>query len=136
MQHPTTATTPELALSVHVPDDHIAKGVLTRDDRGYVLAVIPGDRRLNWRRLNDELGRDLHLATEEEIAGLFMDCDPGAVSPLGRAYGVEMMVDDTFSSLSKVYFESGDHTHLIGVNSESFSQLMRGVRHGHLTTIH
>lgn len=136
LEHAKTATSPQAALAAHVPDDHIAKGVLTKDSEGYVLAVIPGDQWLNRRRLSEELGRDLHLASEEEIGRLFSDCDPGAIPPLGSAYGIDMMLDEDLTSLAKVYFEAGDHKHLIAVDSEDFHELMRGVRHGHLTAVH
>ena len=45
---------------------------------------------------------------------------------------METYLDDALGSLSSVYFESGDHAHLVRVNAETFAELMRGVRHGHL----
>jgi Ala-tRNA(Pro) deacylase len=53
------------------------------------------------------------------------------VPPLGQAYQMETYLDDALGSLSSVYFESGDHAHLVRVNAETFAELMRGVRHGH-----
>ena len=136
LEHAKTATSPQAAIAAHVPDDHIAKGVLTKDDAGYVLAVIPGDQWLNRRRLCEELGRDLQLATEREIGQLFGDCDLGAIPPVGSAYGIDMMLDEGLVNLDKVYFEAGDHEHLIAVDCEHFKELMQGVRQGHLTAVH
>jgi len=136
VEHAKTATSPQAAVAAHVPDDHIAKGVLMKDNAGYVLAVIPGDQWLDQRRLSEELGRDLQMASEEEIGRLFSDCDLGAIPPLGIAYGIDMMLDEDLISLAKVYFEAGDHEHLIVVDSEHFHELMRGVRHCHLTAVH
>ncbi|KRT54392.1 aminoacyl-tRNA deacylase [Candidatus Endoriftia persephonae] len=136
LEHAKTATSPQAALAAHVPDDHIAKGVLMKDNIGYMLAVIPGDQWLDRRRLSEELGRDLRMASEEEIGRLFSDCDLGAIPPLGSAYGIDMMLDEDLSSLANVYFEAGDHEHLLMVDSEHFHELMRGARHGHLTAVH
>ncbi len=136
VEHAKTATSPQAAVAAHVPDDHIAKGVLMKDNTGYVLAVIPGDQWLDQRRLSEELGRDLQMASEEEIGRLFSDCDLGAIPPLGIAYGIDMMLDEDLISLAKVYFEAGDHEHLIAVDSEHFHELMCGVRHCHLTAVH
>lgn len=136
LEHSRTATSAETALSAHVPDDHIAKGVVMKDETGYMMAVIPGDQWLDRDRVNEELGRNLHMAAEQEISRLFTDCELGAIPPLGSAYGLEMMLDEDLNSLAKVYFEAGDHEHLIVVNGEHFKALMRGVRHGHLTAIH
>lgn len=135
VEHSKTSTSPQAALAAHVPDDHIAKGVLMKDSAGYVLAVIPGNQWLDRKRLNEEFGRDLQMATEEEIGHLFSDCDLGAIPPLGSAYGIDTMLDEDLTQLARVYFEAGDHEHLVAVDSEHFHELMRGARHGHLTAV-
>ena len=136
LEHAKTANSPQAALSAHVPDDHIAKGVLMKDNIGYVLAVIAGDQWLDRKRLSEELGRDLQMASEDEIGGVFNDCDLGAIPPLGGAYGIEMILDEDLTSLARVYFEAGDHEHLIELDGKHFHELMRGVRHGHITAVH
>ena len=50
--------------------------------------------------------------------------------PFGFAYGLETFLDEALRSLAAIYFEAGDHTHLVRVNSETFTKLMAGVRHG------
>jgi Ala-tRNA(Pro) deacylase len=131
--HPKSFSSSETAAVAHVADDHIAKGVLLRDTTGYLLAVIPASQWVDFKRLQQDLGRELKLASEAEIERLFVDCDPGAVPPLGRVYGVETVMDEALTSLAHVYFESGDHERLIKVNGEQFKALMQGVRHGHFS---
>ena len=87
--HPRTFCSSDTALAAHVPDDHVAKGVLLKDRDGYLLAVIPASEWLDIHRVQAELDRDLHLAEEAEVERLFDDCEPGAVPPIGRAYGVD-----------------------------------------------
>jgi Ala-tRNA(Pro) deacylase len=67
---------------------------------------------------------------ESDLGQLFPDCEPGAVPPFGFAYGLETLLDEALRSLSAIYFEAGDHTHLVRVNGETFTKLMAGVRHG------
>ena len=131
--HPKSFSSAETAALAQVPDDHIAKSVLLKDDAGYLLAVIPASQWVDFQRLRDDLGRDLRLATEEEIKRLFVDCDPGAVPPLGVVYGVETVLDESLTSLAHVYFEAGDHEQLIKVDANQFHSLMQGVRHGHFS---
>jgi Ala-tRNA(Pro) deacylase len=128
--HPKTFSSRETADAAHIFDDHLAKGVVLKDHEGYLLVVIPANEWISIHQLKDELDRDLQLATENEIERLFADCLPGAVPPLGEAYGIETIVDEALISLSKVYFEAGDHEQLILVNSEQFHALVRGQRHG------
>lgn len=130
ISHPKSFSSTETADAAHVADDHIAKGVLLEDDDGYLLAVIPASQWVALHRMNTELDRDLHLASEKEVARLFRDCDPGAIPPLGEPYGVETVLDEALTSLASVYFEGGDHERLIRVSGEQFNRLMKGVRHG------
>ncbi len=133
--HPKTYTSADTATAAHVADDHIAKGVVVKDDQGYLLVVIPASQWLDTHRLRAELDRDLHLAAEEENDRLFPDCRSGAIPPLGTAYGIECVLDEDLMSLSAVYFEAGDHEHLIRVGGAVFHDLMAGVRHGHFCAL-
>lgn len=134
--HPRTFCSSDTALAAHVPDDHVAKGVLLKDRGGYLLAVIPASEWLDIHRVQAELDRDLHLAEEAEVERLFDDCEPGAVPPIGRAYGVETVLDEALTSLGRVFFEAGDHEQLIEVSDDQFHELMKGIRHGHFSQVH
>ncbi|WJW76402.1 YbaK/EbsC family protein [Thiohalobacter sp. IOR34] len=129
--HPHTASSQETALAAHVPEDHLAKGVLVKDADGYALVVIPASHWLQLDRLNSDSGRDFQLASEAEVAALFPDCEVGAVPPLGPAYGVETFLDEALTTLARIWFEAGDHHNLIRVDGADFLDLLRGVRHGH-----
>ncbi len=131
--HPKSLSSIGSANAAHVPEDHIAKGVLLKDLTGYVLAVIPASEWVDLRRLQAELGRDMRMATEAEVDRLFSDCDPGAVPPLGEAYGLEMVLDESLTQLSSIYFEGGDHEHLVRLDGDQFNALMRGIRRGHIS---
>jgi Ala-tRNA(Pro) deacylase len=129
--HSHTGSSHETADSSHVPEDHVAKAVIVKDNAGYVMVVVPASHWVEVKHLHQELDRDLQLATETELARLFPDCEPGAVPPLGPAYNLETCLDETLVSLANVYFESGDHEQLVHISGDDFKKLMSGVRHGH-----
>ena len=133
ISHPKSYSSTETASVAHVADDHIAKGVLLKDRGGYLLVVIPASQWVAMQRIRDEFNRPLELATEEEVEKLFADCAPGAVPPLGSAYGVDTALDEALSSLANIYFEGGDHEQLIRISGEQFNKLMKGVRHGYFS---
>jgi Ala-tRNA(Pro) deacylase len=81
--------------------------------------------------LRSQLQRDFRLASEDEIAHLFKDCEPGAVPPLGPAYGIETLLDEALANLDEVYFEAGDHEQLVHIRGEDFQGLLTGVRRGY-----
>jgi Ala-tRNA(Pro) deacylase len=129
--HRRTGSSRETAAAAHIPENHIAKAVVVKDGADYAIVIIPASCLLPMDALRKKLHRDLQLATEGEIAQLFNDCEPGAVPPLGPAYGVETLLDEDLSSLDDVYFEAGDHTQLVHIRGEDFQELLRGVRRGY-----
>lgn len=131
--HHKTASSHETALAAHVLDDHLAKAVIVRDAKGYAMVVIPGSDWLKLKALQEETGRQFELANEAEVINLFNDCQAGAIPPLGPAYGLETFVDERLTTLANVFFEAGDHEHLVHVDAEGFHKLLKGVRHGHFS---
>jgi Ala-tRNA(Pro) deacylase len=131
--HPHTGSSHETAEASHIREDHIAKAVVVKDADGYAMVVIPASNWVEMDHLRKELNRDFHLATEDEIATLFNDCDVGAVPPLGPAYGIETYLDQELKSLANIYFEAGDHEELVHTCGDDFQTLLSGVRHGYFS---
>jgi Ala-tRNA(Pro) deacylase len=131
VSHPHSGSSHETAEASHVREDHIAKGVIVKDDSGYAMVVVPANNYVEMKHVRKELDRDLKLVAEEEFSKLFPDCEPGAVPPLGLAYQIETFLDEALNTLANIYFEAGDHEHLLHVSGEDFKTLLSGVRHGH-----
>ncbi|HEY6922417.1 MAG TPA: YbaK/EbsC family protein [Steroidobacteraceae bacterium] len=122
--HSRTADSSHSAQAAHVPGDRLAKCVMLGDDNGYLMAVIPASHRLDLTAVRQELNRDLGLATEQEIMDIFKDCEPGAVPPLGCAYGIDVVLDQSLGDMPDAYFEGGDHESLVHVSGRDFLKLM------------
>jgi Ala-tRNA(Pro) deacylase len=128
VSHDASQSSMETARLAHVPPDRLAKAVVLEDDDGYVLAVIGADRRLNVRQFAETLERDLRLASERVLRTLFSDCLPGAVPPVGEAYGISTVWDKMLGEQPDVYFEGGDHRTLVHMRGFDFGELMRSAR--------
>lgn len=124
--HSPTGSSMESAEQAHVSGDALAKGVMVKDNEGYLLVVVPSDYHVDLDSLRRFLGQPVELATEEELGDLFPDCELGAIPPLGHAYGIKTIWDPktTLGSERQVYFEAGDHVHLVRVSGEKFHELM------------
>lgn len=131
--HPKTASSRESATATHVYEDHIAKAVIVKDAQGYAMVIIPANNWVKLDALQKELSRSFELAKEADVTRLFPDCQPGAVPPVGMAYGLKTYLDDDLTTLANVYFESGDHRHLVHMSGEAFRTLCAGIRHGHFS---
>jgi len=123
LAHPHTATSSQSAHAAHIPSASMAKSVVVHHEMGYVIAVVPSTHRVELATLQDVLDRRLGLATEAEIAKLFDDCDVGAIPPIGAAYGLPVVVDESIAGASDVYFEGGDHETLVHVSGDAFRAL-------------
>ena len=134
--HPHTYSSHETAEASHVSEDHIAKAVIVKDFTGYAMMVVPASNFVELKHVRNEFNRDFELVDEEELDRLFTDCEPGAIPPLGLAYDVETFLDNALTTLAKVYFEAGDHEHLVCVSGEDFKHLLSGVRRGHYSHEH
>ena len=130
LKHPHSESSTETADAAFIWEDQLAKTVLLEDARGYVMAVVPASHRVDLRKVRSELHRKLELATEAELPRLFPDCEPGAVPPLGHAYGIPIVYDDRLSRLAGVYFEGGDHCGLVYMGGPEFIDLLEDAPHG------
>ena len=129
LMHPHSHSSMETAELARVPGDRVAKSVILEDDDGYVMAVLPSTYHVRLGKLSRELNRRLRLATEDELARLFTDCETGAIPPLGLAYGMPTIVDDSLALQSEIYCEGGDHETLLHMNRDAFMALMEHADH-------
>jgi Ala-tRNA(Pro) deacylase len=132
--HPLSWSSSETAQSAHISGNRIAKTVVLRDGDGYLLAVVPASHHLRLEMLQAWLGRPVALASEQEIGKLFPDCDLGAIPPIGDAYGLDVVLDETLAGLDEAHFEGGDHRTLVRVGGAQFRRLMAGARQGRFST--
>jgi Ala-tRNA(Pro) deacylase len=122
--HPRSRFSIETADAADVPGERLVKAVLLEDDDGMVLAVLPSTRSVHLGHLSTEMHRRLRLADEGELQGVFPDCKPGAIPPLGPAYGVRTLLDDSLEAQPDVFFEAGDHEHLVHMTAKQFMALV------------
>lgn len=129
LMHRHTDSSINSAHAAHIPEGQVAKPIILEDAQGYIMAVIPANSHVKIRELNKLLDRNMGLATENEIPALFKDCEPGAIPPVGLAYGMETIVDNALDVCSDIFFEAGNHEQLVHMDGGSFRQLMKSARH-------
>lgn len=130
MVHRPTHTAMTTAHSAHVPAESLAKAVLMRDEEGFLLAVIPAANVLETDTLARRLGHPVRMADEADMISLFKDCEIGAVPPIGEAWHLRTLWDDSLVGQEEVYFEGGDHRTLVQVGRNDFLKMMGHADHG------
>lgn len=129
VKHPHTFTASESATASHIPIDRLAKAVVLKGEDGYLLAVLPASYHIEFSDLRRQLGTSIAMASEDQVEGLFRDCEPGAVPALGAAYGLKVIVDDSLAKEPEIYLEGGDHTSLVHLSGAIFAKLLADAKH-------
>jgi len=117
-----------VALATHVADRDLAKTLLVRADEQYWMAVLRADYHINQRLLKHALeAKHVSLATEEELAVFFPDCEVGAMPPFGKLYALPVIVDRSLSDDETIVFNACTHTESIRMKFADYEQMVRPI---------
>ncbi len=123
-EHPVAYTARAVAAADHVPATEMAKVVVLRSERQFLMAVLPASRDLDLQRARDAVGdRRLRLASEDELTGLFPDCEVGAMPPFGDLFGLPVWVDDSLGREAETVFNAGSHRETVHMAYKDFVRL-------------
>lgn len=123
-RHEEAYTAQESAAVQHIPGREWAKSVIVkvRQDK-YAMVVAPAHYRIDFDRLRAFIGEETRLATEEELKGLFPDCEVGAMPPFGNLYNLEVYVDEALQRDEYIWFNAGTHSESIRMKYADFERL-------------
>ena len=126
--HPPAYTAQEEAAVTHISGRDWAKPVVFFADGEPIQAVVPADLVVDLEQLLLLTGAErLRLATEDELAALYPDCEPGAMPPLGPLYDQPVFVDIALASEPQVVFNGGTHADAVCMRYDDFAALARPV---------
>ena len=131
LMHPPAYTAQKRAKYLGVPGRLVAKAVLMRGPNGFFLAVLPGPKHIDTSALARELGSPVSLATRDEVAEVFRDCEWGVVGPFGVLYGLEDRAPRRFASNHDdwLIFESNSHAEAVAkILCRDYEKLERPLR--------
>ena len=125
LPHSQTFRALAVARMLHVPEQEMAKVVIVKVKERFAATVLPATAKVDVQRLRKLFGTHrVRLATEEEIARLFPDCELGAMPPLGTLYGLPVYVDRSLTTDEEIIFEGGTHSDAIRMRYWDFAALV------------
>jgi Ala-tRNA(Pro) deacylase len=123
-QHLVAYTSQEVAQAEHVPGAEFAKTVVLEADGRLIFAVLPADHVINFEVLKRQLGcSKMSLAPEKEFLEKFPACEPGAMPPFGKLFGLPVYCDSTLSKQAEIEFNAGTHVDTVRMTYASFVKL-------------
>lgn len=108
----TTHTAANAAKAHGVPVSNIIKSLLFKhkDADQFIMALVPGDRRMNMDRLSEYVGGKIRMATPDEVKSV-TGYSIGGVPPFGHASSLTTYVMDGFDGSVELLGAAGSaHT--------------------------
>lgn len=125
LPHSHTFRAAAVAQTLHLPEKEMVKVVIVKVKEQFVTTVLLATTKVDFQRLRKLFGTHrLRLATEEEIAQLFPDCEVGSMPPLGTLYGLPVYVDRSLAADKEIVFEGGTHSEAIRMRYWDFAALV------------
>ena len=123
IRHEHTYTAQEVAASEHVTGHMFAKPVILRSGDESFMFVLPASRHVALKRASELVGKDLAMATEEDMKRIFPDCEIGAEPPFGSPYDVPTYVDESLAEMDDIVFRAGNHDETIKMAYEEYARI-------------
>lgn len=126
LEHPQAFSAQDVAATVHVTGKEVAKTIVVNADGKFVMAVIPAPHKLILKSLKELLGaKEVRLASEGELTGLFPDCEVGAMPPFGNLYNMPVYISTALKDRKEVIFNACSHTEVIKISYADFERLVQ-----------
>lgn len=125
MTHTPAYTAQAAAATLHVPGKELAKTVVLRAGEDTLLAVLPASHHVSLKKLGAIVGKPVRLATEQEFADLFSECELGAMPPFGQLYNLPVYMDETLTADEEIIFNAGTHRDAVRMRYEDFARLAK-----------
>jgi Ala-tRNA(Pro) deacylase len=125
LPHPEAFRATEIAHTLQTPEKEMAKVVIVKVQKQFVMTVLPASWNVDLHRLRTVLAtHHVRLATEDEITGLFPDCELGAMPLFGNLYGLDVYVDQSLTEDEEIVFQAGTRSDAIRMRYWDFAGLV------------
>lgn len=125
-EHEAVFTAMQLAHVEKVQPEQVAKTVVVQADGKFYICVLPADRLIDFGVLCQRLRvKNVELANEAEMMGLFGDCEIGAEPPLGSHYNLPVLMDENLIRDKQIIFFAGEHTRSVWMDMDEYLRLAK-----------
>jgi Ala-tRNA(Pro) deacylase len=123
--HRPCFTAQEVAAEEHVSGHRLAKVVIVKADEQMAVVVLPASQRLDLLAVKQALhSTRCRLASEQEIAERFSDCEVGAIPPLRHWEGVQLLADARLlERQDPLVFQAGTHEDAIEMAARDWRRI-------------
>lgn len=134
MNHPIAFSALEISQTTHIPEKNLAKSIIVKTPKKMLMCVVSANDVLDLLLLKAVLHqKEVSLATEQEFAREFPDCEVGAMPPFGNLYEMDIYVSDKLAQNKEIFFNAGNHSEVIKLSYQVYDSLVHP-KTAHITT--
>jgi len=123
VEHRKVFTAYDAAATMHKKFSQIAKNLLVKADKNFIMTILPASRNLDLKKLAKVVGaKKAELPSERVMVNRFK-VKPGALPAFGGLYKLPVYVDRALLKEKKVVFSSGDFQASIEMSVKDYLKL-------------
>jgi Ala-tRNA(Pro) deacylase len=102
-----------------------AKALVCKADAGWVMFVLPADRKLASKQVRKARGwKGVRFADRQEVLDL-TGLAPGAIPPFGSLFGLPTLCDRALAEHARINFNAGDHSISVAMKYDDYLAVER-----------
>lgn len=124
--HKTVFTAYDAAQTLGAKLNEIAKTLVVKADKTYVLAVLPASHRLDLVKLKKIVKAKKIEISRENIMQKIFKIKPGAITPFGSLYKTPVFVDKVLLRAKKIIAGAGSYQDSVSMTAKNFLKATGG----------
>jgi len=100
----------------------------------YVLAIVPGDSRVNFKAVAKLMGGKKSSFAPPEVAHQLTECVMGAVPPFSFNPLLTLLVDRRMAKAGTLFFNAGELDKSIALNAEDYFRILGDGQTGEISS--
>lgn len=127
IRHKTVYTAYDTSQTLRAKIGEIAKTLVIKADKNYLLAVLPASHKLDLGKLKKiAKAKKVEIAKEGMMKKIFK-IKPGAITPFGQIYKVPVYVDKSLLRVKKIIAGAGTFEESVVMTVKNFLKATEGV---------
>ena len=127
IEHKVVYTAHDAAQTTKKKLSEIAKVVLVKADRDFVLIVLPAGKYVDFAGIKKALkAKKVSMASEKDIIK-HLKTKVGLLHPFGSQYNVKTLLDKGLAKSKKMVASAGTYTHSVELSLKDFQKLAQPV---------
>ena len=127
-EHKVVYTAHDLAQTTKKKINDIAKVVLIKADKSFVLIVLPAGKYIDFSGIKKALkAKKVSIASEKDITN-YLKTKVGLIHPFGNLYKVQTLLDKSMAKGKKMFVSAGSYTESMEIGLKDFEKLVQPIK--------